>query len=50
MSNLEFNNYFDDESPDEMNRKIRRYRKAVQNRSDSENLPTPDIRSEEAHV
>lgn len=43
MSNLEFNSYFDDESPDEMNKRIRRYRKAVQNRSDSENLPSPDI-------
>lgn len=43
MSNLEFNNYFDDESPDEMNKRIRRYRRAVQNRNDSENLPSPDI-------
>ncbi|MFA7326965.1 MAG: tetratricopeptide repeat protein [Candidatus Kapaibacterium sp.] len=43
MSNLEFNSYFDDESPDEMNKRIRRYRRAVQNRSDSENLPSPDI-------
>lgn len=43
MSNLEFNNLFDDESPEEMNKKIRRYRRAVQNRTDSDNLPSPDI-------
>jgi tetratricopeptide (TPR) repeat protein len=43
MSNLDFNNYFDDQSPDDMNRRIRKYRRAVQSRKNPNELPSPDI-------